>query len=398
MKAIPGELANEQGKQIPEDVASWVASPSNSVYHMIARLGYAQKEMGMLKVLDVTKVFDTDGVVLPALYVVGNERNEIEGGYVTMHGSIGKMVHKSEVERGYKVGAHLGDILYVYESKGQLMAKLLTDDECKEMEDGTFYHGLMTSHDKKNIEDAKNYYPTFPTDGDTSFDNCLHSGCYPYVWKNNDSADAPTYNKNIQGRIDLFVTRSTTADADGYYAVVQTAVGRDVDVAGKVWTRQMFVREDGSKAICDWSIGSGGGLTPEQAQELERLSSTIKSTEQGVYIDNDLGVHTLSCDGIKVQGENIGAYTGGTKLSFTGAGMLSVGKCFVSKAVYVELVSDLVPSGGIQVNIMIGDTPHSVTLASTGSVAGSREVQLGVYEVGIQNTTPKPIEVKVYVR
>lgn len=41
MNKLASQLENENGKRIPEDAASWIAAPSNTVFKVLARLAYA---------------------------------------------------------------------------------------------------------------------------------------------------------------------------------------------------------------------------------------------------------------------------------------------------------------------------------------------------------------------
>lgn len=146
------------------------------------------------------------------------------------------------------LGANVGDVVLVAKLKVSLINvpiyKIIPLNDAKAAS-GSFpgAMGLESPWDKKQI----NLVPTamqFPTKEGWNFNmnDCLDSGVYPWCTLGRPSGST--------GAFTLIVKKSTTADGNGFYAVEQTAYGREAEL-GQVYKRLVFVK-DSTQEYGEW--------------------------------------------------------------------------------------------------------------------------------------------------
>ena len=136
--------------------------------------------------------------------------------------------------------------------------------------------GLMSPWDKGQVNKisgiestANNALPKndlLPSRWEANMNNALQTGVYPWCDLGRPAGSV--------GHYSLIVHRSSTADFNGFYTIKQTAFGREGDT-GKVFTRIIFVKNDGTKEFGEW-VQIGPSLSDTEVDE--KINQAITNT------------------------------------------------------------------------------------------------------------------------
>lgn len=122
---------------------------------------------------------------------------------------------------------------------------------------------------------ALNY---LPSKSESNMNNCLTTGVYPWC-----TLGRPA---NSEWNYTLFVTRSTTADSNGYYTVEQTAYGRGAG-DGKIYKRIIFDKS-GDQQFGEWVEVSSIDTFIKNYYKIKLISfAAINSDEPIDWLDID---------------------------------------------------------------------------------------------------------------